>query len=203
VLPPVVGAHVAFDAGARARARAQWGARDGTFVVGCVSRLTPGKRVDVLIDAVARMEGDVLLIIAGTGEDAERLHARAAPLGDRVRFLPTIRGHVSETLSGFDVQAFAPQSQEGVPRSLMFGMLMGLSVLATGPDGTAGLLSAAAVAQPAHQPEAVATMLERHRADPALCRQEGDALRSIARQRFDRGQITADAERILLGTRGE
>lgn len=199
VLPPVVSADVTFDAEARARMRAEWGATDDTFVIGCVSRLSEGKRIDVLIDAVEHMDGDVRLVIAGSGDNAETLRAQAAPLGDRVRFLPTVRGRVSEVLSAFDVQVFAPQPQEGVPRSLMLGMLMGLSVLATGPEGAAGLLDAAAVAQPAHDPAAVAALLARHRADPSLCRREGDALKVMAAERFDPARITAEAERVLLG----
>lgn len=199
VLPPVVAADVTFDAAARARVRAEWGATDATFVVGCVSRLSGGKRVDVLIDAVARMDDRVMLVIAGSGSDAAALRARAAPLGNRVRFLPTVRGHVSEVLSGFDVQAFAPQPQEGVPRSLMLGMLMGLCVLATGPEGAAPVLGATAVARPAHDPAAVAELLERHRADPELCRREGEALQVVARERFDPERITDEAERVLLG----
>lgn len=199
VLPPVVTADLAFDASGRARMRAEWGATDDTFVIGCVSRLSPGKRIDVLIDAVARMDGDVRLVIAGSGENGLRLREQAAPLGDRVRFLPTVRGRVSEVLSAFDVQVFAPQPQEGVPRSLMLGMLMGLSVLATGPEGAAGLLDTAAVATPAHDPAAVAALLARHRADPSMCRREGDALKTMASERFDPARITAEAERILLG----
>jgi glycosyltransferase involved in cell wall biosynthesis len=199
VLPPVVAADVSFDAAARARMRAEWGATDETFVVGCVSRLSSGKRVDVIIDAVARMSGDVMLVIAGGGSNAAALRARAEPLGTRVRFLPTVRGHVSEVLSGFDVQVFAPQPQEGLPRSLMLGMLMGLCVLATGPEGAAPILGAAAVASGTHDPAAVAELLERHRADPGLCRREGEALRAAARERFNPERIAEAAERVLLG----
>lgn len=199
VLPPVVTAGLAFDPAARARTRAGWGVTDQTFVIGCVSRLSAGKRIDVLIDAVARLQGDVRLIVAGSGENADALRARAAPLGDRVLFLPTVRGRVAEVLSGFDVQVFAPQPQEGTPRSLMLGMLMGLPVLATGPEGAAGVLDDAAVAHPAHDPVAVAALLDRHRRDPELCRREGEALRAVASERFEPRRITERAEGVLLG----
>lgn len=198
VLPPVT-TDVAFDDAARARVRAAWGVTDASFVIGCVSRLTAGKRIDVIIDAVARMDGDVRLVIAGGGDHADELRARAEPLGDRVRFLPTVRGRVSEILSGFDVQVFSPQPQEGVPRSVMLGMRMGLSVVATGPEGAGDLLDPAAVAQPAHDPEAVAALLTHRREGPELRRREGDALRAVAEARFDPGQIAERAERILLG----
>lgn len=199
VLPPVVTAGLAFDAQARARVRSEWGATDETFVVGCVSRLSAGKRIDVLIDAIGQMDGDVQLVIAGTGENDAQLRRRAEPLGDRVRFMQTVRGRVSEVLSAFDVQVFAPQPQEGTPRSLMLGMLMGLPVLATGPEGAAGLLDDAAVADPANDPVAVAGLLARHRADPAMCRREGAALRALASDRFDPARITEQAEHVLLG----
>ncbi len=57
-------------------------------VVG-LSRLVPRKGFDVLIDAVAQLEVDVQLVIAGSGRDHERLVGRARRLGlaDRVVFL--------------------------------------------------------------------------------------------------------------------
>lgn len=199
VLPPIVSADVHRDVAARTATRAAWGASEDTYVVGCVSRLARKKRVDVVIDAVARMPGDVMLVIAGTGDELERLEHRAAPLGDRVKFLPSVRGHVNEILSAFDVQVFAPQEEEGLPRSLMLGMLMGLPVIATAPAGAASLLGDDAIARPANDPAAVAALLEARRADPAGSLREGDALRAIAAQRFEPAHLAVEAEQILLG----
>jgi phosphatidylinositol alpha-1,6-mannosyltransferase len=58
------------------------------FVLG-VSRLVPRKGFDVLIDALARLDRDVVLAIAGGGRDRARLERRAGARGvhDRVRFL--------------------------------------------------------------------------------------------------------------------
>jgi glycosyltransferase involved in cell wall biosynthesis len=54
-----------------------------------VGRLSPEKRVDVLLDAAARLTQDACLVIAGTGPDEASLRAAAARLGldSRVRFL--------------------------------------------------------------------------------------------------------------------
>jgi glycosyltransferase involved in cell wall biosynthesis len=55
-----------------------------------VGRLSPEKRADVLIEALARSEvGDSVLALAGSGPDSQRLRERAARLGvtERVRFL--------------------------------------------------------------------------------------------------------------------
>ena len=61
---------------------------DRATIVG-VSRLVPRKGFDVLIDAVALLEEDVALVIAGDGRDRDRLVARARRLGlgERARFL--------------------------------------------------------------------------------------------------------------------
>ena len=50
-----------------------------------VSRLVPRKGFDVLIDAVALLEEDVQLVIAGDGRDRDRLEDRAQRLGPRRR----------------------------------------------------------------------------------------------------------------------
>ena len=59
-----------------------------------VGRLSPEKRADVLIEAVAARGGDAVLALAGSGPDQERLRALAARLGvsDRVRFLGFVPG---------------------------------------------------------------------------------------------------------------
>ncbi len=54
-----------------------------------ISRLVPRKGFDVLLDAIAMLEVDVQLAIAGDGRDRRRLEARARRLGlaQRVHFL--------------------------------------------------------------------------------------------------------------------
>lgn len=54
-----------------------------------VSRLVPRKGFDALIDAVARLDDEVVLVLAGGGRDRARLERRAAArdVADRVRFL--------------------------------------------------------------------------------------------------------------------
>jgi phosphatidylinositol alpha-1,6-mannosyltransferase len=58
---------------------------DAPLVLG-VSRLVPRKGFDVLLDAVAALDG-VQVAIAGAGRDAARLARRAAPLGGRAHLL--------------------------------------------------------------------------------------------------------------------
>lgn len=201
VVPPVVPAHrLRFDPLKRARQRAEWGASDGTFVIGCVSRLSNSKRVDVLIDALDHLDGDVLVVVGGSGEALPRLQAAAAAHPGRVRFEPSVRGRVVEVLSACDVQVFAPQPQEGLPRSLALGMLMERPIVATADNGTAGLLAPEAIVSPAHDPAALARTLDAYRADPARRRREGAALRRRALERFDPDTTVATITRGLTGS---
>jgi 1,2-diacylglycerol 3-alpha-glucosyltransferase len=75
--------------------RRRYALPSGRPLILSVGRLSPEKRADVLIEAVARQEvTDAVLALAGSGPDEERLRALAARLGvsDRVRFLGFIPG---------------------------------------------------------------------------------------------------------------
>jgi phosphatidylinositol alpha-1,6-mannosyltransferase len=74
------------DAAARAATRTRFGFDAHAPLVLGVSRLVPRKGFDVLLDAVAGLDG-VQLAIAGTGRDEARLARRAARLGGRARLL--------------------------------------------------------------------------------------------------------------------
>jgi glycosyltransferase involved in cell wall biosynthesis len=73
--------------------RRRYGLPAGPPLILSVGRLSPEKRADVLIEAVAAL-GDAVLALAGSGPDEERLRALAARLGvaERVRFLGFIPG---------------------------------------------------------------------------------------------------------------
>ncbi|MFD3521985.1 glycosyltransferase [Streptomyces sp. NPDC058653] len=74
-----------YDETARHKARAELGLPADAFVVGGVGRLSPGKRFDTLVRAVAALPGARLLLV-GEGPERERLRALATELGaaDRV-----------------------------------------------------------------------------------------------------------------------
>jgi glycosyltransferase involved in cell wall biosynthesis len=200
----VDGEEVRFDADARARNRRDWQLGEQSFVVGVVSRLSASKRNDVVIDALAYLPENVALVIAGEGDDEARLRARAAPYGDRVKFLPNPRGYVQEVLSACDVVAFAPQEQEGAPRAIIFGQLCERPVIATAPEGAHGMVvpGTGSIVSPAHDARAVAACIERYREQPKLRELEGAAGRVLAERRYGRDGVVADWVRQLreLGT---
>ncbi len=66
----------------------------GQPLILAVGRLSPEKRLDVLLEAMARMRASALLVIAGAGPDEDRLRAHAHRLGVAcaVRFLGYVPG---------------------------------------------------------------------------------------------------------------
>ncbi|HEV7161796.1 MAG TPA: glycosyltransferase family 4 protein [Solirubrobacteraceae bacterium] len=168
------------DPASRVRLREEWGAGEHTLVVGCISRFQRRKRNDVVIDAMAHLDGDVLLVIAGEGEEEASLRERAAPYGERVRFVPNVRGHVEAFLSACDLLVFAPSPTEGEPRSIVMSQLVGVAVIATDAEGAQGLVKPGAgmIVSPAHDPRALAAALASYRDDRERCAREGQAARA-------------------------
>ena len=176
-----------FDPEARERFRAEWGVEEGTFVVGCVARFQARKRNDVLVDALEHLDGDVVVVLAGSGPDEDELRDRAAKHGDRIRFLPTPRGYVEQLLSACDVQVFAPSPTEGASRAVILGQLARRPVIATDPEGAEDLIVAGTgtIVAPSHDPVALAGVLAQYRDDPERRAREGAAARAYALDRFD------------------
>ena len=190
---------VSFDAAARERLRAEWGAGADTLVAGCISRFQRRKRNDVVIDAIGHVGGDVLIVLAGEGEEEEALRARAAPHGERVRFAPNVRGHVEAFLSACDVLVFAPSPTEGAPRVIVMAQLVGVPVIATDPEGAAELVppGTGTICSPSHDPRALGAALAAYRDEPERRRREGAAGREATLVRHDPERTLRTVERAL------
>jgi glycosyltransferase involved in cell wall biosynthesis len=190
---------VSFDADARARLRGEWGVGDESIVVGCISRFQQRKRNDVVIDAIAHIDGDVSLVMAGEGEQEQALRERAAPYGARVRFVPNVRGHVQAFLSACDLLVFAPSPTEGAPRVIVMAQLVGVPVLATDPEGAQGLISAGAgtIVSPSHDPRALARAIACYAADPDRRAREGRRARLLTRESHDPRRVLSAIEDAL------
>jgi glycosyltransferase involved in cell wall biosynthesis len=204
VVPVLVNVdEVSFDAISRVRLREQWGVGDRTLVVGCISRLHPRKRNEVVIDAMAHLEGDVLLILAGEGEGEGALRARAAPYGDRVRFIPSVRGQVQAFLSACDLLVFAPSPTEGQPRAIVMAQLVGVPVIATDAEGAEELIDegAGTIVSPSHDPVALAAAIDAYRVDPGRRIREGYTAREKVLETHDPEQTLSRIERALGVTR--
>jgi glycosyltransferase involved in cell wall biosynthesis len=107
-------------------------------VVGAVGRLVPGKRFDVLVEAVAGLPAElaagrpVRLLLVGEGPERTALEGRAAALGVADRLLCTgERTDVPELLTAMDVLA-APSVQETFGLAVLEGLAAGLPVCHSG-----------------------------------------------------------------------
>lgn len=179
--------NVTFDPVGRETFRRAWGTDERTLVVGCVSRFQKRKRNDVAIDAMAHVDGNVRLVLAGEGEEEAALRERAAPFGDRVRFEPNVRGHVESFLSACDLLVFNPSPTEGEPRIIVMAQLVGVPVISTDPEGAEGLIpdGGGTIVSPSHDPRALAETIEAYRGDPERIKREGEFAQQITRETHD------------------
>jgi glycosyltransferase involved in cell wall biosynthesis len=190
---------VAFSAEGRARIRRELGIPEQAFVVGCLSRLHPKKRLEVAVDAVRRLDSSAHLVLAGVGEAEDRLRARATPLGARAHFVPTPGDDVGDYLSAFDVLVFCPSETEGAPRAVLLAMLAERPWIATGSEGVADLLrlGAGEVTDPEQDAAALGEALRRYLADPALREAAGAAGGRLVRKRYAPSSVAERIEHLL------
>lgn len=133
------------------------------------------KRLDLAIDAVARLRGaasaadtggDVHLVIAGGGElvDGFRDRARAAGIGDRVHFLGAVPHHeLPDVLRASDLFLLTTEPPESFGIVLIEAMACGLPTIATDYPGVRAVVDedeTGLVVAPGDA-SAVATALER------------------------------------------
>jgi glycosyltransferase involved in cell wall biosynthesis len=196
--------------GPPARVREQAGVGASSRVLATVAHLRPEKRLDRLIDAVARLSAglDAHLLIVGDGPERGRLleHAAAARIGDRVHFLGH-RTDVHAILAAADLFVLSSDTEQ-MPISLLEAMAAGLPVVATRVGDVADMLppehgrfvvrvdgqsTAAALA------DRIAELLSQ----PDLCVAVGRANRLRVREEYGfdrmRDAYSAEYERALAG----
>jgi phosphatidylinositol alpha-1,6-mannosyltransferase len=198
-IPPPVDADaiVPLDAGERAAVRARLGLPAAGPLVVSVSRLVPRKGMDVLLEAAARLAPsypDLVVAVAGSGRELERLRLQAA----RSPVTVQVMGRVSDEdraglLAAADVFVMACRNrwfgleQEGFGIVFLEAAAAGVPQVAGASggaheavlDGVTGL-----VVRHPEDPGAVAEALRALLADPARARRMGEAARVRARDTF-------------------
>lgn len=174
-------AELDFTAAGRKVVRAQLDIPRNAFVVGCVSRFHPKKRNDVVVRAVAEVDG-AHLVMAGEGETEEELRGLAAPLGDRAHFVATPGDDIAAFMSAFDVSVFCPSPTEGAPRAVLLGMLARRPPLSTGAEGVASLINdgVGVITAPENDVPALVSALREYQGDAKRRKREGE----LARERI-------------------
>ena len=108
------------------------------FVLGCVSRFDPVKRLEVLLDALGRLRDripDVMLVLVGGGGEEDRIRHLARRLGlqDRVIFTGFLEAP-ARIYPALDLY-LSTSSKEGLPLALVEAMGAGLATVATDVPG--------------------------------------------------------------------
>jgi glycosyltransferase involved in cell wall biosynthesis len=163
---------------------------EGKRVVTFTGRLVPHKGVDVLLDAMTELPGDVVLVLIGTGPRLSGLRgqARRLDLEDRIRFCPNVSDvDLPRYLALGHVFVFPSENRlEGFGLAVAEAMATGLPVVTADMPGVREVIEPGVeglLAEPllAHDVAAkVRTLLD----DPALARRMGAAGRARAEQRY-------------------
>ncbi len=125
----------------RQQKRDEIGAKDDDIVLISMGDLVPRKNYGTAIRAIAKAENPHLqYYICGKGPELENLQSLAKELGveKQIHFLG-FRTDVKELLSGADIFLFTTL-QEGLPRSMMEAMAMGLPCVVSAIRGNVDLI---------------------------------------------------------------
>jgi glycosyl transferase family 1 len=114
--------------------RGPWPREPGRLHLAWAGRMAAGKGIEMLLDALARLDTSVTLDLLGDGPARGELEARARSLGllDRVTFVGYVaeRAPYLDRLASADLFVF-PSPAEGFPKVVLDAMAAGLPVIAT------------------------------------------------------------------------
>jgi glycosyltransferase involved in cell wall biosynthesis len=183
----------AADPGVRAEVRAELGLTGESRVVLCVARLAAPKRIDLLLDAWVEVP-DATLLLAGDGADRAALERRAAPLGDRVRFLG-VRRDVGRLLDAADLVVL-PSDREGLPMAVLEALAAGVPVVASAVGGIRQLGGDAVELVAPHRADALAAGVRRVLDDPARREARVSVGRALVGRRYSSARMQSDYDSV-------
>lgn len=156
------------------------------FTVALVANNRPRKGVPVLIDAARHLPPDTrlhfLLVGGGMDSDTIREHVAAGPLADHFHLLG-YRDDVLRLVAACDAGVLPATKREGLPKTVIEAMALGLPVVVTRTGGSPELIidgECGYVVEPGDA-RGLATALQRLADDPGRARQMGaNARRRLA-----------------------
>jgi glycosyltransferase involved in cell wall biosynthesis len=170
--------------------RSELGLRENAPVIGTLTVLRPEKALDVLVDAATLLRPrfpDLVVLIAGTGPEEERLRAliRERGLESTVRLLG-FRSNVADVLASIDVAIFS-SDREGSPLAVMESMAAAKPIVATRVGGIPALVDDGehALLTPTRDAQALADAVARLLSDGDLRERLGRNARDRQRREFD------------------
>jgi len=184
--------------GSRDQLRARYGFSSGDFVLGSVSRLVPDKRVELLIEAVARLPAAFKLLVAGWGEHrAALLELANERIPGRFAFAHA-DDYLGDLYSAMDAFGLA-SAHEGFGLVVAEALLCGVPVVATRvgcvPEVLCDRVSGLIVDSCADAFAAAATLLRDH---PEWARGLAAEGRAFARQRLHASRMAREYEDLLV-----
>ncbi len=163
---------------------------EGDLLILAVGNLYPVKGHAILLEALVllanRGKPRVVAVVAGRGEERDRLAARSAELGMQDRFhLLGFRSDVPDLLHAADVIVM-PSLSEGLPMAIIEAMLAGKMIVATDVGGIPELISndSLGLLVPAGDAVSLAEQLQRAIDSPSLRNELGKAARARALKEF-------------------
>lgn len=179
------------------------GVPGGTKVVLMVAEFTPNKRQSDALEALSRLDDtSAHLVLVGIGPTTQTIKARASALGlaNRVHFLG-YRRDVPQLMTVADALILLSE-REGLPRSVMEAMAVGVPVIGTDIRGVRDLLGAAAgVLVPVADVRAMALALnETLRAGPEVAQRVATAKGRL--DAYSLGNVLAGYEAIYARALG-
>jgi glycosyltransferase involved in cell wall biosynthesis len=188
----------------------QWDAspRDthDSIVIGYAGRFVPEKGLDVLIDAVAGVDG-VRLRFVGNGPLREDLRTRAAGQGIELEIDTTVTpGRMPAAYASFDVLVLpslsTPTWEEQFGRVLVEAMWCGVPVIGSDSGEIPWVIESTGggMVVPEGDVGALRAMLVRVRDDPALRRELADRGREQAMARFSVASVARELDVALRAT---
>lgn len=184
----------------RAEVRAELGIPPDAFAVSYHGRIERRKRVDVVIESIARASEEVAVhgLVVGEGGELDE-YRRLAEARDATIHFTGFRRDVPRLLSAADA-ALHLSISDTLPHSVLEAMACGLPAIVSDAashteqveHGVHGLVVAAG------DPEATGRAIVRLARDPGLRNRMGRAARERAVREFDRGRMVAEYESYLL-----
>jgi glycosyltransferase involved in cell wall biosynthesis len=162
-----------FDRRRREDTRRRFGLPEDAYVVGGVGRLTPGKRFDVLVHALARLPDDCRLLLVGGGPEEQTLRRTAHEAGVAGRVLFTGEcPYLPDGSSGPDLPSLtcamdllaSPSTEEAFGLAAVEALACGLPVLYASCPAIENLPPPAAARRVHGGPEAYARAIAEVRA---------------------------------------
>jgi glycosyltransferase involved in cell wall biosynthesis len=192
--------------------RQRLGIGDRTVVVEWHGRVTIARKgLDLLLAAWVQLcrerpDADVLLLLVGTGPDAEEFGRRIAATGlASIRWRDEYvvdRGELLRYQSVADVFVL-PSRHEGFPVAPIEAMALGVPVVAADAPGVTDILpdgeASGGIVVPREDPAALATALCRLVDDPALRREMGQRARRRVEHAYSLDAVGQQLRTVLLG----